>query len=313
MQENTPLAYNTSPTDLHFDCAKFRYFVTANTPKVKVAELKDQEAENSLNHNGFVVFKNFLNAPEVAELFALYKNHHPKANTDKGMWNSLYDISPDQGLSISEQILSILRPKLNALFVSYYAPVGTFMSKNCNPHSTCDLHRDFSILNEQEFQYRNIWIPLVSTNNNNGALYVLRGSNHVFDYVLPFQTQWPYGNLQNDLFPMVETVDAEAGDLVIYLDKTLHGSHVNYSNDSRPVVHFGVLHPDVELRFYQIDEMRENVKVYSVPFKFFFERDFDAVAQKYPLIQQFKFSPPALQTADVKARLKSFSAEPASK
>ena len=280
---------------------------------MKVAELKDPEAERQLNHNGFIVIRNFLGKEEVAELLSLYKNYHPAAHKENGMWNSLYDISPEQGLNISEKILTILRPRLNELFVSYSAPVGTFMSKNCNPNSTCDLHRDFSILNENEFQYRNIWIPVVSTNNNNGALYVLRGSHKVFDYVHPFLTEWPYRKMQDELFPLVETVDAEAGDLVIYLDRTLHGSHINYSNDSRPVVHFGVLHPDVQLQFFQLDEKKENVKVYSVPFKFFFERDFDVVAEKYPLVQQFKYSPPVLETVEVKAKLKTFAIEEVSK
>lgn len=274
---------------------------------MKVAELKDPEAERRLNHDGFVVIRKFLKPEEVAELFSLYKSQHQKADSEKGMWNSLYDLSPEQGLSISEKILDILRPRLDELFVSYYAPVATFMSKNCNPNSTCDLHRDFSILNETEFQYRNIWIPVVPTTNNNGALYVLRGSHQVFDYVLPFLTEWPYKSMHNDLFPMVETVDAAAGDLVIYIDKTLHGSHVNYSDDSRPVVHFGAMHPDVQLQFYQMDKAKGNVQVYDVPFRFFFERDFPVVAEKYPFVQEFKYNPPALDTVEVKARLKEFS------
>lgn len=273
---------------------------------MKVAELKDPEAEHKLNQNGFILIRNFLNRDEVAALYALYKGKHAKADSEKGMWNSLYDITPEEGLAISNNILDIVRPRLNEIFVSHYAPVGTFMSKNCNPNSTCDLHRDFSILNESEFQYRNIWIPVVSTTNNNGALYVLKGSHQVFDYVLPFLTEWPYKNMQDELFPMVETIDANAGDLVIYIDKTLHGSHINYSNDSRPVVHFGAMHPDVQLQFFQLDNKKENVQVYDVPFKFFFERDFDVVAEKYPLSRQFKYNPPALKTEEAKTKLNAF-------
>lgn len=274
---------------------------------MKSAELKDPVAEETLDRNGFILFKNFLNEQEVASLFNLYKGHHQQSEQDKGMWNSLNDISPEEGLKVSEQILALLKPKLDQLFVSYYAPIATYMSKNCNPNSTCDLHRDFSILNEQEFQYRNIWIPLVSTTKNNGALYVLRSSNHVFDYVLPLFAEWPYREMQDELFPMVETIVAEAGDLVIYLDKTLHGSHVNYSNDSRPVVHFGALHPDVELQFYRLDEKKENVKVYAVPFRFYFDKDFSAVETKYPLVGEFKFTPPQLAVTQVKEKLKDIS------
>jgi len=274
---------------------------------VKVAQLKNANAENELNRNGFILLRNFLTPEEVAILYNLYKAHHKKADADKGMWNSLYDISAEEGVAISEKILATLRSKLEALFVSYYAPVATYMSKNCNPNSTCDLHRDYSILNEQQFQYRNIWIPLVSTKQNNGALYVLRGSNHVFDYVLPMFTEWPYKNMQSELFPLVETIDAEAGDLVIYLDKTLHGSHINYSDDSRPVIHFGAMHPEVELQFYRLDEQKENVTVYAVPSRFYFERDFEAVESKYPVVRQFSFSPPVLEVTAVKNKLKELS------
>jgi hypothetical protein len=274
---------------------------------MRVAELRNPEAEQSLNRNGFILFRNFLNADEVGMLHTLYKNHHQKADFDKGMWNSLHDISPEEGLGISDKILEILQPKLNELFISFYAPIATYMSKNCNPNSTCDLHRDFSILNEEEFQYRNIWIPLISTTKNNGALYVLRGSNHVFDYILPLFSEWPYKKMHDELFPMVETINAEAGDLVIYLDKTLHGSHINYSNDSRPVVHFGALHPDVELQFYSLDAEKKTVKVYAVPFRFYFDKDFAQAANKYPLIKEFKFAPPVLDASSVKAKLLEFS------
>jgi hypothetical protein len=178
------------------------------------------------------------------------------------------------------------------------------MSKNNNQHSTCDLHRDFSILDENEFQYRNIWIPLVSTRNNNGALYVLRGSNHVFDYELPMFTEWPYNDMQTELFKEIETVEADAGDLVIYLDKTLHGSHVNYSKDSRPVVHLGALHPDMDIRFYYHDKLANNVKVYSVPFEFFFEKDFADQEGKYPLVKEFAFNPPVITLPQALEKLK---------
>ena len=138
------------------------------------------------------------------------------------------------------------------------------------------------------------------------AHYVLRGSNHVFEYVLPLFSPWPYKGMQNELFPMVETIEAGAGDLVIYLDKTLHGSHINFSSDSRPVVHFGALHPDVELQFYSLDEKRQEVKVYAVPPRFYFDKDFASVENKYPFVREFKFDPPSLSADEVKAKLKEY-------
>jgi Phytanoyl-CoA dioxygenase (PhyH) len=270
---------------------------------MKRAELRDQVAEQQLMQDGFIVIRNFLPPEEVKVLYELYKKYHAKADMDKGMWNSLYDVSADEGFAISQEILRVLKPRLESIFLSYHAPVATFMSKNCNDKSTCDLHRDFSTQDEVEFQYRNIWIPLVFTRQNNGALFALRRSNQVFDYILPMFTEWPYKSMHEELFAMSEQILADPGDLVIYLDKTLHGSMVNYSDDSRPVVHFGVLHPENRLCFYYLNEATKHVKVYEVPFRFFFENNFGDPGDKYPLVREFSYEPPALDIDAVKEKL----------
>lgn len=270
---------------------------------MKRAELRDQTSEQKLLQDGFILIKNFLSPAEVGSLYALYKKHHSTSDPDKGMWNSLYDVSAEDGFEISQKILSTLQPRLEEIFISYHSPVATFMSKNSNDKSTCDIHRDFSTQDETEFQYRNIWVPLVSTKLNNGALYALRGSNNVFDYVLPMFAEWPYKDMQKELIDMADVIYADAGDLVIYLDKTLHGSLVNYSDDSRPVVHFGALHPDNKLCFYYLDQDAQKVKVYQVPFKFFFEKDFGDQGEKYPLVREFAYAPPPFDIADVRAQL----------
>jgi hypothetical protein len=270
---------------------------------MKRAELRDKVSEQKLLRDGFILFKNFLSPEEVELLYTLYKKHHHSSDSDKAMWNSLYNVTAQEGFDISNKILSILRPRLDEIFVSYHSPVATYMSKNNNDKSTCDIHRDFSTQDEREFQYRNIWIPLVSTKLNNGALYALKGSNNVFDYILPMFSEWPYKHMQDALITMSEVIYTDAGDLVIYLDKTLHGSLVNYSVDSRPVVHFGVLHPDNRLCFYYLDQKSQKVKVYEVPFKFFFEKDFSDPGEKYPLVKEFVYAPPSLDIATVKEQL----------
>ena len=266
---------------------------------MKTAALVDKQLEAELSKNGFVVIRNFIGEAKVNELAQLYKQHHPRSLEEKGMWNSLYDTNVETGLQISEKILTVLETPLTAIFESYCAPVATFMSKNCNANSTCTLHRDFSITDENKFQYRNIWIPLVPTSFSNGALFVLKGSNRVFDYVLPMFCAWPYESMQSQLFSLSQTVDCNAGDLVIYLDKTLHGSHVNQSQDSRPVVHFGVLHPECQLQFYYYNQQNYRLKVFSVPFRFFFEKNFGDPGNKYPLVDEFSYIPPVLEFEEV--------------
>lgn len=206
---------------------------------MKRAGLRDANLEELLLRDGFILIRNFLSSREVHHLYSLYKEYHAVSEAGQGMWNSLYDIPANESSYISQQILKVLQPGLEKIFISCHAPVGTFMSKNCNPLSACQIHRDFSIQDEDNFQYRNLWIPLVDTNKDNGALFALKGSNHVFNHVMPMFTEWPYKFMQQELIEMAEVIFANAGDLVIYLDRTLHGSMINCSGDSRPVVQPG--------------------------------------------------------------------------
>lgn len=266
---------------------------------MKNATLKDKKLEEELVQNGFILIKNFLASEEVAQILKLYKQQHPTGDKKEGMWNSLYNTSAENGLEMSQKILAILQPRLNNLFEKYYAPVATFMSKNPNENSTCKIHRDFSITDENQFQYRNIWIPLVPTTSENGALFVVKGSNHIFRSILPMFSEWPYQFMEKDLLNHIQTVYCNAGDLVIYLDKTLHGSHINYSNDSRPVVHFGALHPDVQLLFYFLDKSSNRVRAYKVPFEFYFQNDFSEPIGRLPLHSESDYHPTELKVEDV--------------
>ncbi len=270
---------------------------------VKTATIRDAILEQELSHRGFIRIPHFISDREVTALLDLYKHNHPSPDADAGMWNSLYNKSEDGAMGMSEQILAILRPRLESLFESYYAPVGTFMSKNNNAYSECDLHRDFSIADEDQYQYRNLWIPLVDTTVQNGALFALPGSHRVFDYMLPMFCEWPYRDMLPVLTPMAQTVECAAGDLVIYLDKTLHGSHVNYSDDSRPVVHFGALHPDVEMRFHWLDRDSNRVRAYQVPFSFYLANDFSEPAGRYPVVEEYTYAPPQVSIERVKELL----------
>lgn len=258
------------------------------------AKFKNNAFEQDFCNKGYLYIPDFLSPDRMKELLSLYKSLHTDLTVDAGMWNSLYNLNKEDSTRVSNRILSILRPELDNILENYAAPVASFMSKNANNLGICDLHRDFSILDETRFEYRNVWVPLVDINIDNGALYALPGSHRLFNYPLPMFCKWPYTNLQNSLFKKVEIFNVKAGDLVVYADRTLHGSFLNRSTKSRPVVHMGILHPDYELAYYFMDS--ENfVKVFSVPYSFYLENKFGDQEGRYPLIKTYKFEPPAVE------------------
>lgn len=256
------------------------------------ATLKNKDLEAKMQHDGFIYISNFLPKYELEKMWQLYRHHHPKPNTEKGMWNSLYELNPQDSMAVSQEILNSIRPYLNNLFENYEAPIATFMSKNPGEKGTCDFHRDFSVLDETRFEYRNVWIPLIDIDESNGGLYALKHSHIIFDYPLPMFEKWAYVHLQEALYSRAEEFSVKAGDLIIYADRTLHGSHLNLSYDSRPVIHLGALPLNYEMAYYY--KSGNEVKVFRVPASFYLQNQFGDVSGKFPLIQKFEYAPPPI-------------------
>ncbi len=271
---------------------------------MKSAEFKDQQLEDEFNNSGVVNIPAFLDKHEVGMLRNLFASCYNYAGEEQGMWNSLYNISPDSSSEVSSKILETLKSKLDATFKNYKTPVASFMAKNPNMNGVTELHRDFSIQDESVFQYRNIWIPLVDTTRENGALYALKYSHNLFNYPLPMFCKWPYLEHKEMLFSKCDIIESKAGDLVVYADRTLHGSFINKTKEVRPVVHFGLLHPDAALCYYYLNEETKHVSMYDVPFSFFFQNSFGNQDGKYPLSKQFQFAPPMYSEADIVSGLK---------
>lgn len=253
--------------------------------------------ENSVEEQGFGHLSGFLNQQEIDALRTVFDRHY-SYNPDVGMWNSLYNIPADASAEVGTDILAVLHDKISALLGPYWMPSATFMTKNPNEHGVCELHRDFSVVDERTYEYRNVWIPLVDTTRRTGALYVLPCSHKVFDYPLPMFTKWPYEKMQEKLFEAIEVIEAKAGDLVVYSDRTLHGSFLHQGEGPRPVVHFGIFHPDCELMYYHLEE-DGLVKVYPVPYAFYFENKFGNQDHRFPVRNKFQFDPPQIELGQV--------------
>lgn len=270
------------------------------TPEFKVADLN-----NIYREDGYVHLKNVLNKEEINELLALFELHYPTENLHSTLWNSLCDIPHDKSKLLSDQILKVVKPRLDEHITNYVSPAATFLVKNPTDDGLVTLHRDFSVQDEPEFSYQNIWLPLVNTNEENGRLCVLPKGHKLFNYPLPHNTVWPYLEYEQIMLKHCHFVDAKAGDLIVYSDMALHASFPNRTNTARPVVHFGLLHPEAKLYYYYLDNTTNLVTVYEVPYQFFFENAWGNQDHRFPVLKKFKYEPPVFSANQIKAWIES--------
>jgi hypothetical protein len=265
------------------------------------AKFKNPKWESEIEEKGYVVIPNFLSPEKVKMLYELYhENHHERSI---GCWNSLYDLPTGAGHNISEKIRTIVNPNLDALFKDWKFPSALFIVKNpgCNHESL--VHRDDSINDETQTQYRQCWVPLVDITKENGALYVVPKSHKLFTDQRPMFAPWHYTHLRSRLEKEFVTLYPKAGDLVVYLEKTLHGSYLNISNETRPVFQGGIMHKDAGLTYTRYIPSTNKVESYEVDQQFFFRKDYlkPEVDKQYRLLKVEDYASKEISEEEVDA------------
>lgn len=260
----------------------------------------DPKLEEEITENGFVVIPNFLPKEEIDYLLDVYKQNHKEREI--GCWNSLYDLPIGSGAEISEKITALAKPHFEKLFKDWKFPVALFIVKNPGQGHESIVHRDDSIHDEEKVQYRQCWVPLVDITDTNGVLYVVPKSHKIFTDTRPFFAKWPYYHLTDRLKHEFLPIYAKAGDLVIYLERTLHGSFENVSNETRPVFQGGIMHKDAIPVYMRYKEDKGLVELYEVDMNFFLNKEYNNMTidtTKYPLIRTEKYLNKEITEADL--------------
>jgi ectoine hydroxylase-related dioxygenase (phytanoyl-CoA dioxygenase family) len=259
----------------------------------------DPQLEAEMNDNGYVVIPNFLPKEDIDKLLALYRSNHEECEV--GCWNSLYDLPVGKGEAISDQITAVARPHLAKLFMDWKFPMAHFIVKNPGQNHESFVHRDDSMHDETEVQYRQCWVPLVDLTEENGALYVVPKAHKLFTDERPMFAKWPYNHFRERLEKEFKTIYAKAGDLIVYFEKTLHGSPKNVSTETRPVFQGGLMHKDANPLFTRYVADRNEVEFYEVDTQFFANKEYlkPVIDPKYPLVKTKKYVTTEITESDL--------------
>ena len=86
--------------------------------------------------------------------------------------------------------------------------------------------------------------------------------NHqLFMECLPIFSIWPSAHLSPKLKKDFFSVRAKAGDMIVYLEKTLHGSYPNEILETRPVFHGSVIHKKAKIQYIRLTESQDEVEI----------------------------------------------------
>ena len=167
--------------------------------------------------------------------------------------------------AVDQLLKAELGPLLEDVLPDHEPFLAAFISKGARHGVTVDYHQDWTYTDEREHRCTLFWIPLVDTNDANGALRAVPGSHRWTTGLRASGGTHATDPLQSEIDRHAVTVEVEAGSAFVYDPALVHGSPPNATDHLRPaaaialaprrapLVHFNVDDAG-ELRGWRIDE-----------------------------------------------------------
>lgn len=170
----------------------------------------------------------------LAEIEQLFEPFAESAN--QPFWSSNVHATRADAVHINESLCRIVGSQLASHLRGYQPFLGAFITKAAGEHLV-DLHQDWTYTDERSDRCVLAWIPLGDVDASLGALHAIPRSHRWTDGIRPGDVELPAPTdpLQGLLEPLAHTIDARAGQPVLYDPALLHGSGPNHGNRLRVV------------------------------------------------------------------------------
>ncbi|GHC06581.1 hypothetical protein GCM10010080_20930 [Thermomonas carbonis] len=246
---------------------------------------KSSELQADFDRDGYVVVP-FLDADEVAALNAHYASLNHDHATSQGFHVSLDSTDRAFKRATMDKLQQAARARIDQVFDRARIFVASYVVKEPGPRGIVPPHQDWTFVDESRFVSCTVWIPLARTTVDNGALGVISGSHRLFDHARASpspQCPTPIGDLMFQIFPFLAIKEMEAGQALIFNNRTLHGSPPNLSEVARVAVGIGVTHEEADLRHHYLLPGGESqqIECYQVEPEFFHEYSNTSLSQLY--------------------------------
>lgn len=231
--------------------------------------------QTQLDQNGFVLI-DFIGSETVDTLTEFYTKGLDLGD-QKGFKVGL-DMKDKAVVKETTSFLkSILQPTAKAVFQDSKIFTASYVVKYPGAEAIVPPHQDWTFTDESKFASYTVWIPLVDTIIENGALCVIPGSHTFFDHPRSSpspQSKSAIADHMFTLFPYAKAIPMKAGQALIFNNKTIHASPPNVSENPRLAVGIGVVNSNAPLwHYYQSPKQGNTLEKYQVDEEFFIQYD----------------------------------------
>lgn len=245
--------------------------------------LKQVNQQEHLDQQGYVLI-DFINQNAVARMKTFYEQG--LATPDGSGFQVGLDAEDKALVTESTKFITASLEAVAAnLFEETKIFTASYVVKHPGKHAIVPPHQDWTFTDESQFASYTVWIPLVDTTVENGALCVIPGSHRFFDHPRSSpspQSKSAIADHMFTLFPYAKPVPMKAGQALIFNNRTIHASPPNVSTEPRIAVGIGIMHKEAPIwHYYQSPEQPDTLHRYAVDEDFFIHYDNKTLSDRY--------------------------------
>lgn len=230
---------------------------------------KNVNTTTTLKKLGFARLGGFSHST-LDKLQTLYSNHFQQLNSksDLTVTHNLNNVlSPIQ---IHEAICNIIESDLDNLLLGHRIFASHFAVKKAGSEGSFQLHQDWSITDENNYENFQIWIPLNTSYPENGGLCFVPESHSFLSNLRSGSLSIPRIPINKEVYPYLSYYRLFKGEAVAFYSRTLHGSFINSSPEDRVGVIINILEENTPTYyFHKISD--EKIQKHQIDTKTLFE------------------------------------------
>jgi ectoine hydroxylase-related dioxygenase (phytanoyl-CoA dioxygenase family) len=248
-------AYVHVPVTVDTLCAKIRQHRGVPRQERPMQRLfRDDARQREFDERGFVVL-DLIGPDVVSELTAFHDRLQHAPTPAGGFQVSLDNADPTFVREVSETLMRTVGPAVERYLMDHQIFTASFVTKSTSPLGVVPPHQDWTFVDESTHWSATVWCPLIDVTLANGALGLVAGSHRLYDHVRPSpspQYRPPFSRQLYDLGPYLTVPPLQAGQAVMFDNRTLHASPPNTTGRTRVAFGLGVTHREATLRHYYL-------------------------------------------------------------
>jgi len=225
---------------------------------------RNTELQKHFEKEGYAVVS-FLTSEDIKYLETIYYQHRVDEQTgiEITVWNKNYEVNK----RISDLTAALIAERLKDTLIDYRPLYSGFVTKIPGKPSASPLHQDPAFVDERYFRSINVWTPLVETNEQNGALHVVKGSHRMLSGYRGFfgLVEYSYEEIKQEIVIRYGSrVETKLGQAVIYDTALLHYSLENTTDFIRIANTCLMVPKEATTIYYHYNRKFNSLDVYEI-------------------------------------------------